>query len=355
MTDLGSIIEHDVTAVGSATFGFEELSLLRERKRRMQRIGTVAVALVIAAASLGVASRLLRSAEPRQPAVPTTATTRGIWAVDLDSGATSLIWGPGWLNEELGGAIRGAGVGVPDVSSDGSRLVVTVERDFLPFQIYTLRSDGSDLTRITDCEPPFSCPLGLGVHGPRWSPDGSVIAFVGGPNTRENASDIYVVDANGDGLRRVVHVAGEQDAVDWSPNGTELVFDSESAEIYRASIEGGPPTRLARGGSDPLWSPDGRWIAFLGFGDRSEGIWLMRPDGNGATFLATGDLPVDWSPDGREILVRQASPDTLEEKRGEVRTHRYAIVDVQTGASRTLDVRAIEGAVFVFRWPASQP
>ncbi len=175
---------------------------------------------------------------------------------------------------------------------------------------------------------------------------------MGGPNTRKNPSDIYVMDANGDDLRRVGHVTGEQDAVDWSPDGTDLVFDSESAEIYRLSIESGPPTRLVRGGSYPLWSPDGRWIAFLHLADRNESIWLMRPDGSEATFLDPGNLPIAWSPDGGEILVERASPDTLEESQREVRTRRFAIVDVETGASRTLDIRAIEGAVFVFRWPA---
>ncbi len=141
MTDLRAIIEHDVAGAGPAGFGLEELSVRRQRKRRIQRIGTLAAALVIAAASVGLASQLFRSAERKQPAVLTPATTRGIWAVDLDTGATSLVWGPGWLNEEIEGEIRGNAVGSPDITSDG-RLVVTVQRAFRPFQIFTLEADG---------------------------------------------------------------------------------------------------------------------------------------------------------------------------------------------------------------------
>src|SRR5437762_11389676 len=48
-------------------------------------------------------------------------------------------------------------------------------------------------------------------------------------------------------------------------------------EIYRAHADGTEVTRLTRtGATRPLWSPDGRWIAYT---DDVAGVYVMRPDG----------------------------------------------------------------------------
>ncbi len=58
--------------------------------------------------------------------------------------------------------------------------------------------------------------------------------------------------------------------------------------------------------SGPSLSPDGKWIAYtvtttdLAADKRNSAVWLMRADGTGAREIAAGDSPV-WSPDGRTI------------------------------------------------------
>jgi dipeptidyl aminopeptidase/acylaminoacyl peptidase len=69
----------------------------------------------------------------------------------------------------------------------------------------------------------------------------------------------------------------------------------------------------------PLWSADGKWIAFHGADGEKHGLVIARPDGSETTFMAAlagtnSPLPgtgkdVTWSPDGRQIAFVSATPD----------------------------------------------
>lgn len=61
-------------------------------------------------------------------------------------------------------------------------------------------------------------------------------------------------------------------------------------------------------GLEPAWSPDGKRIAFLRYGDGTHEIWTIRPDGSEAALHTQfGDgtqvQGVSWTPDGRQLLV----------------------------------------------------
>src|SRR5215210_3530079 len=77
----------------------------------------------------------------------------------------------------------------------------------------------------------------------------------------------------------------------------------------------------------PALSPDGKWIAYtvtttdLPKNVRNSAVWLMRADGSGARELAAGDSPV-WSPDGKTIAYGAGG--------------QIALWDVATGKSRKL-------------------
>jgi dipeptidyl aminopeptidase/acylaminoacyl peptidase len=72
------------------------------------------------------------------------------------------------------------------------------------------------------------------------------------------------------------------------------------------------------GSGNPVWSPDGKWLAYIGGAGDHSGLWIAQPDGSGATFLApmqgtnspileTG-ASVTWSPDGHQIAFVSATP-----------------------------------------------
>jgi dipeptidyl aminopeptidase/acylaminoacyl peptidase len=71
-------------------------------------------------------------------------------------------------------------------------------------------------------------------------------------------------------------------------------------------------------GGSPVWSPDGKWLAFSGHQGENGGLFVARPDGTGITFLTATDgtnspLPgtgndVTWSPDSKQIAFVSATP-----------------------------------------------
>jgi Tol biopolymer transport system component len=106
-----------------------------------------------------------------------------------------------------------------------------------------------------------------------------LIAFA---RNRGEGFEIYVIRADGSGLRRLNHVGNNESPV-WSPNGKRLAFTSYSRQIWVVDVDG---TRLrqltrVRDNRDPAWSPDGRRIAYT---SRLDGIipeiWLMNSDGS---------------------------------------------------------------------------
>src|SRR4249920_1853353 len=72
-------------------------------------------------------------------------------------------------------------------------------------------------------------------------------------------------------------------SLDVSPDGKTIVFEL-LGDIYTLPIEGGV-AKLIDGGmafdSQPKFSPDGKWIAFISDREGSENLWIMHPDGSG--------------------------------------------------------------------------
>jgi len=103
-----------------------------------------------------------------------------------------------------------------------------------------------------------------GVSGnqrwPRWSPDGSRIAF-------QTGGSIYTVPALGGSADAVVEGPPSAPIMgfDWSPDGTRLAWFAGGLLRVRGAQATGPPTDLLQDaqGHSAVWSPDGAWIAFV--------------------------------------------------------------------------------------------
>jgi Tol biopolymer transport system component len=156
-----------------------------------------------------------------------------------------------------------------------------------------------------------------------WSPDGRKIAFV---RDGERRADVYVMDVDGSAPRwlargvRKTRDPGLRPSPAWSPDGRRIAFVSDragrfaadvrstkdGAEIYVMDADGSGQRRLTNNrGFDgtPVWSPDGRKIAFQRTHERRHSIYVMNADGSGEQLLARGHAPA-WSPDGRRIAFR---------------------------------------------------
>jgi len=98
-------------------------------------------------------------------------------------------------------------------------------------------------------------------------------------------------------------------STDVSPDGQTLVFDL-LGDLYVLPIEGGVAKVLSRGmafDTQPRFSPDGSYIAFVSDRDGSENVWIMEADGSGAVPLTSGKDTVfispEWTPEGDAVIV----------------------------------------------------
>ncbi len=156
---------------------------------------------------------------------------------------------------------------------------------------------------------------------PVWSPDGREIAFI--RPTAHTSSQIWLMNADGTGRHSLTRLrnspqlfgAENEPALSWSPNGREIVFSAYPTnqggreQLYLLDVRTHALKRLpsvASGATDPVWSPNGRWIAFVGavapdqvflLSARTHRVHQLRSRAGGQV---TG-LGIAWSPDSTRL------------------------------------------------------
>ncbi|MBL8154514.1 MAG: PD40 domain-containing protein [Anaerolineae bacterium] len=169
----------------------------------------------------------------------------------------------------------------PDWSPDGQRVVFTTSRDGFQ-ELYTMRPDGTDLQRLTN-------NTGLNDLLARYSPDGRTIAYMTNYSVGDDSGEIWVMNADGTQQRQITRNSYYDSQPIWSPNGRYIVFTGATPDtstdlfVYDFQTEfvrqiTAQPTIDAA----PVWSPDSEWIAFVSYtadGLQSR-IYIVRPDGS---------------------------------------------------------------------------
>jgi Tol biopolymer transport system component len=154
----------------------------------------------------------------------------------------------------------------------------------------------------------------LKIFFPSPSPDGEWIAFQGHRGQQE---DVYVVRADGSGLRRLTDDIHKDRGVRWSPDGERIAFFSNrsgSYEIWTIKPDGSelrqitdiPDAEIL----NPVWSPDGSLLHYAR--DKLDEVILLdlSRSGEDRIFRVLPEIGESgermwvgsWSPDGRELL-----------------------------------------------------
>ena len=138
---------------------------------------------------------------------------------------------------------------------------------------------------------------------PTWSPDVTRILFA---SDIEGANQLYIINLDGSGLRRVTSFDSLRGRSDWSPDGAWMVTYNGPAWnrevfIFRPDFSDLRQLTPAGGNSQgPSFSPDGKWVAFTSYFDHYGDdlgceIYIIRVDGTDLHRLTDNDY-CDYQP-----------------------------------------------------------
>jgi TolB protein len=222
-------------------------------------------------------------------------------------------------------------------SRDGRRIAYTLCRGSC--DIYVMNADGGGVRRLTYGEHP-------GDQSPTWSPDGRRIAFA-------DLMGLAVLNHDGGNWQWLTDGPADDSNPEWSPIGPEIAFEGSRGlfhgDIYVVNADGSGMANLTDSlplDSNPSWSRDGRKIAFMRKQHRRARarVFVMNADGSAPTNLGViGDAysAPSWSPDGTRLayswltacIVPKVAGKALSEARSRIRRASCSVGRVRFTAS----------------------
>jgi len=195
----------------------------------------------------------------------------------------------------------------PRWSPDGTRIAFKSNRGGNQYDIYVMNADGSNPSRITD--------HAANDNDPAWMPDGQSLIF---NSERDSRGDLYRVWLNDRRVERLTHhFVGRAIMPNVSPDGRSVAFAAQTLQrlqfwefqVHVLDLASGQTRALDNTGGAcwPAWSPDGRSLANVLLATEPSTIQLRGSDGSAPRTLspapALWHYYPEWSRDGRWLAL----------------------------------------------------
>jgi dipeptidyl aminopeptidase/acylaminoacyl peptidase len=212
--------------------------------------------------------------------------------------------------------------------------------------IWIVSTDGQSAPRRLTAE-------GFNATSPRWSPDGTQLAFLsarGAAGAEAPRSQVYLLRMDGGEAQSLTHLRNGASTLQWSPDGKRLVvlsrsgpsdavepanrksdvrhyshisykfndtgwFDDKRSHLWVVDTGTGTERQITSGDwndTDPQWSPDSNRIAFVSDrtgkefdGGHNKDVWTIPAEGGALVRISDHEFEDDsprWSPDGKQIV-----------------------------------------------------
>jgi len=145
---------------------------------------------------------------------------------------------------------------------------------------------------------------------PVWTPDGTRVTF---SSNRDGPQNLYWKPADGSGQAELLLNMNSLNTLiptSWSPDGDTLAFydTSGARDIWALPLEGDASSFVATAFNErsPMFSPDGRWLAYVSNESGRDEVYVQPYPGPGGKWpISTeGGTELRWSADGRELFYR---------------------------------------------------
>ena len=191
-------------------------------------------------------------------------------------------------------------------SHDGSRILYAQFDSKDIATLFSLKPDGSDPIQLS---PPGLSIIDLGFFdrvGADWSPDGSRVAFAAQKlSLGRFISAVFVVNADGTGLRQITPSGVGALSAQWSPNGEMIAFGGGCCGLPQAWVvhpDGSGLRRVTTAVNrdffvTPVWSPDSTKLVINKIDRNNQAsVWTVNLNGSGLLKLADTPQPsqLDW-------------------------------------------------------------
>jgi Tol biopolymer transport system component len=184
-------------------------------------------------------------------------------------------------------------------SPNGSRILFNRVSDNDIHRLFTVNPDGTGLLQLS--------PEGMSVIdldffdavSADWSPDGARVTFAAQKmSTGRSVTALFIVNADGTGLRQIAPPGLGAISAQWSPNGHLIAFTSccgaPQAWVVHPNGTGLREITYSTNGAvslAPIWSPDSQKLLFQRQQRSGRNLWTVNADGTGLSKLT--DIPSD--------------------------------------------------------------